>query len=111
MYPTCRSRRPTRAPKARPWCSASFGRHEEPSAAKANDRAQDDPGRRLDQERHGRGGRDDHAAKSSVDADVAKSLDDPPAKERAGGEAGEIAAEHETGHGGIEALQHHAQAD
>jgi hypothetical protein len=46
-----------------------------------------------------------------VGADVPNSLDDPSATHRGQREAGEITAEHETGHGRLEILDRHPQGD
>jgi len=89
----------------------ALGCDEQPGAAEADNRPQDQPGQRSDQKRHGRGRGDDEPGEGGVGADMPDPLYDPFAAHRGQCEAGEIAAEHETGHGRLEILDDHPQGD
>ena len=67
---------------------------ENPGTTEANDRAQDHPGERSDEERHDGSGGGDQAGKCGVSAYVTDPFDDFSATKRTQGEAGEIGAEH-----------------
>ena len=60
----------------------ALGCDEEPGAAEADDRPQDQPGQRSEQQRHRRGRRDHHPSEGGIGADVPNPLDDRSAAQR-----------------------------
>ena len=97
------------------WLSLSvepaLGGDKESRATEADHRAQGQPRQRSDKQRHEGSRGDDQPCEGGIGADMPDSLDDPLAAQCAKREAGEIAAEDETGHGWPEVLDRHTQGD
>jgi hypothetical protein len=89
----------------------TLGGDEQSGATKPDDRSKDQPYERSDHQRHGRSRGGDETGEGGIATDVPDPLDDLSTAQRGEREAGEIAAEHETGHGRAEVLNRHPQGD